>query len=62
MAYLESFEENKKYGYKDGNGKIVVSPIYDSASHSYGLDSKNQCPYACVKLKDKWGIIMRPKV
>lgn len=57
MAYLESFEQNNKYGYKDGDGKIIVSPIYDSVSHSYGLDSNGQCPYACVKLKDKWGII-----
>ena len=57
MAYLESFEENNKYGYKDGNGKIIVSPIYDSVSHSFGLDSKKRCQYACVKLKDKWGII-----
>ena len=57
MAYLESFEENNKYGYKDGNGKIIVSPIYDSVSHSFGLDSEKRCPYACVKLKDKWGII-----
>ena len=57
MAYLESFEENKKYGYKDNSGNIVVVPLYDSAPYSFGLESPSKCRYANVCINDKWGVI-----
>ncbi|HEY0426549.1 MAG TPA: WG repeat-containing protein [Pyrinomonadaceae bacterium] len=45
-----SFEDNKKYGFKDSKGKIVIPAKYDTAgSFSNGL--------APVQSGDKWGYI-----
>ncbi|MDD7134123.1 MAG: WG repeat-containing protein [Bacteroidales bacterium] len=47
---LEVFRENGKYGFKDENGKVVISCQYD-----YALSDKNG--FYKVKIADKWGYI-----
>ena len=57
MAHLTAFIENNKYGFKNDDGEIIVSPKYDKVSFSFGLDSNSQCQYCSVCLNKKWGII-----
>ncbi len=47
---LMTFEENRTFGFKDQNGKIIIAPKYTGAEDfSEGL--------ACVSLNDVWGFI-----
>lgn len=45
------FEENKKWGWCDVNGKTVINPLYEAASKF------NENEIAAVKIADKYGYI-----
>ena len=48
---LFAFSENGKWGYKDKEEKVIIAPIYDSATEL------NTQGFAGIRKDNKWGVI-----